>query len=401
MSPGHVAACMTVSVVAAMVFPQKAAAWLCASAAGYAEPGFIYEWLPTDQIPTPMWPSGDPGACSDVPPPVWCDSNLAMAPGGQTDTGPLVLWLPGKGNEPKQNEIILKTAAYAGYRTLGLAFDNLEKTRADWCDVDYNGTLFQGGFCDDGCQFTTGFEMLDGVDDLTTPYPAHRMRSIRGRLSLALHDLYRHDLVDDGSNDLEWDDFCSYDPVDGTIVDYDQMIVSGFSAGGQMAQFISYVEPVVGLVAIEAGADYCELDASDTSTVGYPDEYEEHGTYPPCGDAVAECDPDERRVALHRDTAKIYGILGDLTANLQQVGIDPVDYDVDPDLDTGLQPDFSSNNLFSTQHDIPGGCTAHTSMAVDGCMSTAAGTATDEVDPLANDAYLFPALLQAYCDVGP
>jgi hypothetical protein len=329
-----------------------------------------------------------------------------MVPAGGYDRGgPMVLWLPGKGSAPSNNEIVLKTAAYAGYRTIGLAFDNLYYTRAEWCDVDYNGTTLKGGFCDDGCQFATGFEMLDGVDDPTTAYPAHRMRSIKGRLSLALNDLYLKD-IDDGSNDHQWDDFCSYDAVDGTVVHYDDVIVSGFSAGGQMAQFISYVEPVTGLFAVEAGADFCEFSVSSPSTVGYPDEYDDHAGYPPCaddavdsGDTGLRCDPDARRVAVH-ENGDVYALLAYVEDNLEQVGIDSTEHDVDPELDTGLMPNFS-HNLFSTAHQVPGGCSAHEAMAEDGCMATPAFTSTIEDGPEGDDAYLFPAYLQAYCDIGP
>ena len=397
---------LSLSLVA---LPAEALAWTCPSETGYAAP-WSHAWLPTDQIPAPTWPDPyddeSPGACDDATPPSWCSENLAMVPAGAYDRGgPMVLWLPGKGADPSKHEIVLKTAAYAGYRTVGLAFDNLYYTRAEWCDVEGNGTTLKGGVCGDGCQFATGFEMLDGVDDAATPYPAHRMRSIKGRLSLALNDLYLKDL-DDGTNDHQWDDFCTYDAVDGTVVHYDEMIVSGFSAGGQMAQFISYVEPVVGLFAVEAGADYCEYNVSSPSTVGYPDEYDDHAGYPPCADDVVDsgdtglrCDADARRVAVHED-GDVFGLLAHVDDNLEQVGIDTVEHDVDPELDTGLMPDFDYN-LFSTAHAVPNGCSAHEAMAEDGCMATPAFLPTIEDDPEGDDAYLFPAYLQAYCDVGP
>ena len=388
----------------ATLWPCLAGAWPCPAPQDYDDNELeVHSFRPTKEIqPQPALGAGA-GTCQSTGFALksWCADNLAMWPSTGLDLdGPMVLWLPGQGSAPADHEVMLKAAAFAGFRTLGLAFDNYLFTRREWCD---DGPGLYGGSCDsaDGCLFPTGFAMVDGTPNPGFAYEPGRLRSIKGRLSLALHDLYLHDLLD-GSNDEQWDDFCSYSPQDGTQLHYDDMIVSGFSSGGQTATFISYTREVAGLFTVEAGADFCEADAWPIPTdVGYPEEYDQHVAHPPCADPVGHCDPDERLVALH-EGGQIFPMLPLLEDNLVQVGIDLVEYNVDSELDQGMMPAFASNLWTTSEYAAKAGCNQHKSMAIDTCLMHENGTATwaEGCDPV-DEVYLFPAHLQAFCEVAP
>ncbi len=393
-----------------LLFPGRSIAQTCPDLSTWTAPSEI-TFRPTDRLPTPAGPNT--GDCDD---PVgtdatWCSNNIAsLPPTGTTVRDHLFLWFPGKGLAPAESDYVAKLAAFAGYRTLNLAWDNKSMTRADWCDQPG----VRGGYCDDGCLFTTGFEMLGGVDDPSTGYLAAPLRSVEARLAMALEHLHKLDVNEDATNDHGWDSFCDYDPYTGhTSIAWSDIEVGGFSAGAQMASFISYIAPSVsppesiGMIAIDAGADVCGFSdpyTSDPNDDYYPIEYDPdpYGVYEyaPCGDEVNGCPSGNRYVFTH--DAGVVGISlawGD--TSLEHVGVASTLLDVDAVIGTFPVPmatnlvsaDMATNCPGPEPHNGP-----HASLGEDVCMpaqhddppGTAGGPTT---------AYMAPAYLTALCSL--
>lgn len=114
-------------------------------------------------------------------------------------------------------------------------------------------------------------------------------------------------------------------------------------AGAQMASFISYVEPgqsssdSIPLLAVEGGADICGSDSVLAGTQSqsadyYPQEYDDHTTFPPCGEA-SSCPTGTRFVVGHADDAsgdksgKVIPFLPWADTALDQVGISMTAFD--------------------------------------------------------------------------
>lgn len=374
---------------------------------------------PSDQLPIPTGVSGA-GTCSDTDPEGWCADVIASAPNpsGAAQRDHLFVWFPGVNNRPHQTDFVPKLAAFAGYRTINLAWDNFDKTRLAWCAVDAGTNTLAGGYCDDGCMFSTGQEMLDGVDVAATDYEAVPVRSITVRLAMALEYLHKLDIELDGTNDQEWASFCSWNPATSTTsIDWGNVEVGGFSMGASMASYISYVAPGVpsgesiGMLALDAGADTCEWPGAlatptpSTSADYYPDEYDDP-SIPPCGGSACS---DHNRFVFTHDNAAVAESLAWSDTMLEQVGVDSVVTDVDALIAGSFPIDFEDpaatgtyRNLLNTSMDLGVGCGGHSSMGADACAPVAVtgGTLVDlSAGDNASDAYLAPAWLSAVCQL--
>ena len=103
---------------------------------------------------------------------------------------PLFVFLPGTGGEPNKYEHLLKMVAYAGYRTIGLAYDS-DGTVESACA----GQLT----CGSNCQGLVRDELITGQD---TSVNDHVLLgdAILPRLYDLLTSLYGDDMAD-GVND--------------------------------------------------------------------------------------------------------------------------------------------------------------------------------------------------------
>src|SRR6185295_10569130 len=115
---------------------------------------------------------------------------------------PLVVYLPGTNNAPERQTYVQQTAAYAGYRTVGISYEN----RQDLADTCGRATVhpLQLEPCSYDCPGRVRREILTG-EDLSSRIVVRPGDSILARLYLLLTALYEDDLHDNGINDLHWD----------------------------------------------------------------------------------------------------------------------------------------------------------------------------------------------------
>ncbi len=390
-------------------------AWgTCPSLGDYTQAGhtpYQLVFRPTDRLPPPNITM--PGGCGDATPPSWCADVVASIPNpvnGEALREHLFVWFPGKNLRPDETDYVPKLAAFAGYRAINLPWDNAGLTRTDWCARDG----LDGGYCDDGCLFSTGQEMLDGIDVDQGPqaeqdYEAHPLRGITTRLAMALEYLHKRAIQLDGNDDVyHWTAYCDYDQNAGvTSIDWANTEVGGFSMGGGMASFVSYVAPDVttttdtlGLLTIDGGADTCEwpgVALANQNTDYYPDEYDDP-SIAPCGPG-GPCSDHNRYLFTHTTGVVNISLAYGDTA-LVQVGIDDTTTNVDALIAGSFPIDFENAagdfpNLLVTDMGL-GTCDAHGSLGEDVCMpSTLSAPFSAASHPA--DAYLAPAFLSALC----
>ena len=371
----------------------------------------------------------NPDPLGEELPPRWCEPSLAFVPPDLDDPAyprdNLVLFLVGGGNRTQQITYIPQTAAYAGYRTINLSWDN--EASQNFMQRCGSG----GGSCSSECLFDVVQEYLKGVDvppapgDADDTYTPHPMHSIEGKLKLALEHLHVRDTNLHGTPEQGWDAYCTTDSVR-----WDKVEVSGFSMGAQMASFISYREPgaeaapnSIGFFGIDLGVPACEYHpqwSPDPSEEHFPEVLHDHAYLPPCGEAGA-CPSDNRFVVLHDDgfmedevTPGITLLeLADLgfaqegifpaAATPTPFGGTPVDAAIDADdlLDSqGRLDQARYGNLFETAV-TPFGGGAHGSMAEDDKLGRFGLVPTTDQENATNasEYYLLPLYLQAFCEI--
>ena len=151
--------------------------------------------------------------------------------------------------EPYKHDKVLKTAAYAGYRTIGLSYDSRNNVEVT-CGVTS---------CDTECHGPMRREIILGTDESSiTVEPGD---SIVWRLYAVLEYLHDEDIAD-GVNDYAWDGYYTPVAAGGTPtldnIDWAQVIVSGFSQGAGHAAMISKLAEVQGVVMLDGPGDICE-----------------------------------------------------------------------------------------------------------------------------------------------
>ena len=213
-------------------------------------PGAPY--LPWDLYPPPGRATICTGAASGKA----CSGHYVYVPGtpaggAPTMRAPLFVFFPGTGGEPDKYEHLLKMAAYAGYRTVGLAYDS---------DGKVEDSCANALTCGSNCQGLVRDEIITG-QDTTVKEDVLLGDAILPRLYDLLTKLYDDDLVN-GVNDYGWDAYYvpATDPATITLDNFvwSKIIVSGHSQGGGHAEKISVDRQVHGIVVFEGGRDTCE-----------------------------------------------------------------------------------------------------------------------------------------------
>ncbi|MCP3143141.1 BPSS1187 family protein [Pyxidicoccus xibeiensis] len=265
----------------------------------------------------------------------------------------LYLFLPGTKSEPNKYDDLLSMAAYAGYKTIGLSYDNtanLEKTCANSC----------------GCYGPARRDVVSGTN-LSSAVSVQAGDSITYRLYLLLKELHARDPL------AGWDDFLSRDnhnqQIEFTDIDWDAIVVSGHSQGAGHAMVISKTEAVDGILLFDGGDDDC---MSGVRT------YAQWHDWPDI--------PSPRRAFIHDRPG--FSVPAAFIA--MEFGVTSSDF---VSLDTTWPTSFE---VATTSKAARPGCTAHGSMAYDGCMPDALGN--EPATPA--DAYLFPFYVDWMCEVG-
>jgi hypothetical protein len=169
---------------------------------------------------------------------------------------PLVLFLPGTGMIPYRQTLLLRTAAFAGYRTIGLSYNNVTSV-SSVCD---------GSACGTDCHGEARAEAVSGRD-LSGIVDIKRGDSILYRLYNLLVELHQQDLRD-GVNDYHWNQFYVRQgrrrgQLHAHNIVWDKIIVAGFSQGAGHAAWISKAILVSGMLIIDGANGTCT--ASDGS----------------------------------------------------------------------------------------------------------------------------------------
>ncbi|MFY0564712.1 BPSS1187 family protein [Archangium lansingense] len=160
-----------------------------------------------------------------------------------TPRAPLVVFLPGTHMEPDKHDLVLATAAYAGYRTIGLSYENRVSVK-DACSG--------ANPCGNDCQGLARMEAVLGTD-VSSEANIERGDSVLERLYRVLEYLDANDPAGG------WSSY--YVPTAGNITSasivWSQIIISGFSQGAGHAALISRKMQVHGLFIIDGGNDTC------------------------------------------------------------------------------------------------------------------------------------------------
>lgn len=278
----------------------------------------------------------------------------------------LVVFLHGSGQAPSNHTNILRTAAFAGYRVVGIKYPTqpgIDECRADypddlsWCVEELHRAKIYG-------EEHPGYIQIE--DD----------RSIVGRLWATLRDAHALD------PSAGWDAyFVDGDPATLTQhennLNWDRMILGGFSQGTEHATMLSKDFQLDGLVLMSGPVDT------------YVEWIERPGQTPGC--AVFAFRHDNETLAhMMDDNYDLLSFPGPLT------DVEPLKAGTCDELDWplyGATQTFASNLRPSDDPGCSNPDPSHGSMANDVCMNVA-----DAVD---GDPYaLFRVYLSAFCRVG-
>jgi pimeloyl-ACP methyl ester carboxylesterase len=319
-----------------------------------------------------------------------CSIHRVYRPGlGQDVREPLVVLLPGSGMEADRHNFVLQTAAYAGYRTIGLSYDNTGPVESQ-CAAAAD--------CLD-CYGQARDEIITGNDARHTNLTVvQRSDSIVERLHNLLRGLEADDLAD-GTDDDHWGDFyntfAAGTPPPNSVavhtlrsIEWDKIILVGFSQGAGHAARIAQQKQVHGLFLIDGGNDTCGPGAGQpanwyaaaNASLGRPSFGVTHrrgvanwavpATWLALGFPSSFDDFDDNLIPLAGPAA---------------VGIT----DQDPLPNPDASPETPNRPC------TPPNGNPHTSMGKDGCMPT---TATSAVAAATADAaYLFGHYLARFC----
>lgn len=267
------------------------------------------------------------------------------------------VFLPGTQSEPDKYDQLLAMAAYAGYRTIGLSYDNTVK--------------------------------LETACGATCPCYGNARREVAygGALSPAVNVMQGDTIVDrlyrlakqlDATFPTEgWSQLTSRDDHDGVIeatdIDWDSIVLSGHSQGAGHALLLSKDDALDGLIVFDGGNDEC---------VGLGGR-----TYAQWHDLPDFAIP---RRSFNHDRNGTWALPQSFIA--MDFGATNTAFAL---LDTTWPTGFL---VATTNQTPPATCTEHGSMAYDGCLpTTLAGGA---VSTMVSDAYLFPYFVRWMCEVG-
>jgi hypothetical protein len=194
------------------------------------------------------WCTLNPGSASAGRAP--CSLHHVVLPNASfTPRDSLFVFLPGSNMEPDKHDLVLGMAAYAGYRTIGLSYDNTTSV----------GSICETSTCGDNCQGKAREEAILGLDR-TNLLAIEKADSILERLYTILAGLHEEDIAD-GTNDYGWDAY--FVPLGGAPqlsfnnIVWSKIVVGGFSQGAGHAAFIAKEVVVKGIIVIDGADDEC------------------------------------------------------------------------------------------------------------------------------------------------
>ncbi len=296
-----------------------------------------------------------------------CVPHLVYTPTGDA-LEPLVVFLPGTNMEPNKHERLLETAAYAGYRTIGLAYDNTSSVQSA-CEMRSD--------CVDRCRSRVREEVATGIDTVPITADAGRDVLFEDGILPRLYRALRHaaTLDPDYAVYLAPEDVAGEVDVDDIL--WDKIIVAGFSQGAGMASYLSRQHEVQGLVMFDGGADLCTDAAGGEVPAGWL------------------TDPD---ASAGRPKFILYHARGfpqtTLHPGLVATGFGPAAHELDDAVGDVVDLDPPTPASF-TNHTPPPGANEHNSMARDESMPIDFAGTDHAVE--ANEARLFEATLLRFC----
>ena len=309
--------------------------------------------------PEPLIAAGTPTACPGATNTSPCGGHQVYVPSlnpvnPELRQNQLYLFLPGTQSEPNKYNDVLSMAAYAGYRTIGLSYDNTTRLETA-C----------GNNC--GCYGPARREVVFG-GNLSPVVAVQTGDTIVNRLYRLL------DYLDATYPAEGWGAFLSRDDNDGipefTDIDWDSIVISGHSQGAGHAMVIAKTDAVDGILLFDGGNDECTSGGRT---------YAQWHDWPNI--------PAPRR-SFNHDRNGSFAVPDSFIA--MDFGMTATDFDlVDAVWPTPFKVATTNQTPLPT-------CTNHGSMAYDGCMPDAAGG----VPATPADAYLFPFYVDWMCEVG-
>ncbi|TNE90069.1 MAG: hypothetical protein EP330_09580 [Deltaproteobacteria bacterium] len=293
---------------------------------------------------------------------------------------PLLVFLPGSGMSPQDHDLVLKTAAYAGYRALGLSYASTPSAK----------TACSTSLLDCTCAGDFRTEKLLGIDT-SADIDVAWQDAIVPRLWEALDEL--HSLDPTGGWDRYYTKRSHVRPLPEDIL-WDQIVVSGFSQGGGHALYLSTLVEVRGLVDFEGGNDTC-LEWRFYPATGSRQLVEVPAGWTEGGPGASLGAP--RFLSAHRRTEPHASFV--VPEGLVNLGFSKGD-DVD-----SLGWTLLSDEVTTTDQ-VPRDCSGwvqgndldHLSMARDTCMPTDATSGDPSTSP--DDAHLFAPYLDMFWQAG-
>jgi len=302
-------------------------------------------------------PTACPGGTKESP----CGAHHVYVPAPnnpelQARQNQLYLFLPGTHSEPDKYKYILSMAAYTGYKTIGLSYDNttrLETACANNC----------------GCYGPARREIILG-GNLSPAIKVKKGDTITYRLYTLLKHLASTYPAEG------WGAFLNRDNNNGipefTDIDWDSIVISGHSQGAGHAMVIAKKDALDGILLFDGGNDDCTSGGRM---------YAQWHDLPNI--------PAKRRAFFHNRG-------GNFALPPSFVAMDfGANFDV---LDAVWPTAFTVATTDQTPPQTSKGCTAHGSMAYDRCMPDAlvAGGVASTPD----HTYLFPFYVAWMCEVG-
>lgn len=275
---------------------------------------------------------------------------------------PLVVFLPGTSGVPRDNDLILQTAAYAGYRTIGLSYDNTTSVESS-CAASPS--------CASNCRALVREETVLGTPQ-TPAVNIRRGDSVVQRLYRALAQL------DAQFPAGGWNDY--YVPTAGLVtptnIVWSKIILSGHSQGAGHAGWMSRRAAVHGLVLVDGGGETCVDGAGDPAPAEWTSLPDASAGRPKYG------------------VTHTHGVPFVLPITWEALGLGSNTFLLDggvPDVvDTAPPVPISW-----TDQGFPQGCTGHKSMAIDGCLPTDFAGMTAAATP--DTSRLFAPYLNRFC----
>lgn len=296
-----------------------------------------------------------PGATNTSP----CSAHRVYVPAAnhpEPHPNQIVLFLAGTQSEPNKYDDVLSMSAFAGFRTIGLSYDNTTRLETA-C----------GNTC--GCYGPARREVVFG-GNLSPVVSVETGDTIVYRLYTLLADLHTNHPMEG------WDALLSRDDgdqnVEFTDIDWDSIVVVGHSQGCGHGLVISKTDAVDGILLLDGGNDDCTSGGR---------------TYAQWHDLP---DMPAPRRSFNHDRNGTFLVPGSFIA--MEFGLNATDFDL---LDQVWPTAFE---VATTNQEPPAGCTEHGSMAYDGCMPDALVNGGPAATPA--DAHLFPYYLEWICEVG-